>query len=78
VSSWRRQLESGAAATIQDIAAVEKVSDRYVGRMMRLAYLSPGVLETLVVARRPPAIAINELTSVAELPWDEQMQRVFD
>jgi hypothetical protein len=42
--NWRRQLESGAASTIQDIAAAEKVSDRFVSRMMRLAYLSPEVL----------------------------------
>src|SRR3546814_17578910 len=41
--SWRRKLESGAAATIQDIADAEGVSDRYVGRMLRLAYLASTV-----------------------------------
>ena len=51
---WRRQLETGVASTIQDIAAAEKVSDRFVGRMIRLAYLSPTVLETLVIRRVPP------------------------
>lgn len=39
--SWRRQLETGATCTIQDIAAAEKVSDRFVSRMMRLAYRQP-------------------------------------
>ena len=76
--SWRRQLETGAASTIQDIAAAEKVSDRFVGRMMRLAYLSPSVLETLVITRKPPAISINDLMAVAELPWFEQAKRVFE
>jgi hypothetical protein len=76
--SWRRQLETGAASTIQDIANAEKVSDRFVSRMMRLAYLSPGVLETLVITRKPPAISINDLTTVAELPWAEQANRVFE
>ncbi len=76
--SWRRQLETGAASTIQDIANAEKVSDRFVGRMMRLAYLSPAVLETLVITRKPPAISINDLTTVAELPWFEQANRVFE
>lgn len=76
--SWRRQLETGAASTIQDIANAEKVSDRFVSRMMRLAYLSPGVLETLVITRKPPAISINDLTTVAELPWFEQANRVFE
>ena len=58
--SWRRQLETGAVSTILDIAAAEKVSDRFVGRMIRLAYLSPSVLETLVITRKPPAISIND------------------
>ena len=75
--SWRRQLETGAASTILDIAAAEKVSDRFVGRMIRLAYLSPSVLESLVIPRKPPAISINDLMAVAELPWAEQMEVVF-
>ena len=74
---WRRQLETGAASTIQDIAAAEKVSDRFVGRMIRLAYLSPSVLESLVIPRKQPAISINDLMAVAELPWAEQMEVVF-
>ena len=75
--SWRRQLESGAVSTIQDIAVAEKVSDRFVGRMIRLAYLSPSVLETLVITRKPPALSLNDLMAVAELPWAEQMNSVF-
>lgn len=75
--SWRRQLESGAASTIQDIAAAEKVSDRFVSRMIRLAFLSPEVLEHLVIRRVPPALSLNDLTAVAERPWAEQMGVVF-
>jgi hypothetical protein len=76
--NWRRQLESGAASTIQDIAAAEKVSDRFVSRMMRLAYLSPEVLEHLVIRRVPPALSLNDLVTVADRPWAEQMERVFE
>ena len=45
--------------------------------MIRLAYLSPSVLESLVITRKPPAISINDLMAVAELPWAEQMEVVF-
>jgi len=76
--NWRRQLESGAASTIQDIAAAEKVSDRFVSRMVRLAYLSPEVLEKLLIHRIPPALSLNDLMAVAERPWAEQMEAVFD
>ena len=64
-------------AVTQDIANAEKVSDRFVGRMIRLAYLSPSVLETLVIARKPPALSLNDLMAVAERPWAEQMDAVF-
>ena len=76
--SWRRQLESGAVSTIQDIAVAEMVSDRFVGRMIRLAYLSPSVLETPVIPRKSPALSLNDLMAVAELPWAEQAKRVFE
>jgi len=76
--SWRRQLETGAASTIQDIAAAEKVSDRFVSRMMRLAYLSPEVLERLVIRRVPPALSLNDLVAVADRPWAEHMDMVFE
>ncbi len=75
---WRRQLEEGEMVGIQDIAASEKISDQYVGRMIRLAFLAPEVLEALVVKRRQPAISINEMVEVARLPWGEQMGRVFN
>jgi hypothetical protein len=76
--NWRRQLEAGAASNIQDIAATEKVSDRFVSRIMRLAYLSPEVLEYLVIRRVPPALSLNDLVAVADRPWAEQMGIVFD
>lgn len=74
--SWRRQLETGAASTIQDIAAAEKLSDRYVGRLVRLAYLSPQVLERLVIHRMPPALSLAELIALADRPWAEQIEAV--
>jgi hypothetical protein len=75
--SWRRKLENGEASTLQDIATAEKLTDRFVSRMMRLAYLSPDVLEQLLVHRIPPALSLNDLIAVAERPWAEQMERVF-
>lgn len=75
--SWRRKLENGEAATIQDIAQVEGISDRYVGRMLRLAYLAPAVLDKLLVERVPPSVPIKDLAMAAELPWADQEAAVF-
>lgn len=75
--SWRRKLESGEAATIQDIANSEGISDRYVGRTLRLAYLAPAVLDKLLIQRMPPALSIKDLAMAAEVPWAAQSDAVF-
>lgn len=75
--NWRRKLEAGEASTIADIAKAERVTDQYVGRTMRLAYFSPDVVEKLLIHRIPPALSLNDLIAVAELPWAEQMVAVF-
>jgi hypothetical protein len=51
--AWGRRLESGEGATLRDIARGEKVTDRFVSRIMRLAYLSPDVLTTLAALAHP-------------------------
>jgi hypothetical protein len=73
--AWRRKLESGEAATVGDISRAEKVTDRFVSRTMRLAYLAPEVLERLVIRREPPAISILELIEATYLPWAGQASR---
>lgn len=75
---WRRKLERGEVTTLADIAADEGLSDRYVSRLIRLAWLSPKVLERLVLRREPTVLTIRDLRAVAKLPWSEQPGRVFD
>ena len=76
--SWRRKIEIGQVATIRDIAVAEKVSERFVSRTMRLAYLSPIVLEKLVAHRRPCSLSIKDLVAATERPWCEQEALVFE
>ena len=75
--SWRRKLETGAAGTVSDIAKAEDVSSTYVGRILRLAYLAPTVLEKLLIARIAPTVSVRDLALFADLPWVEQPAAVF-
>jgi hypothetical protein len=75
--AWRRKLESGEMATVGDIAKAEKVSDRFVSRTMRLAYLSPEVLERLVVRREPLAVSWKGLVRATYLAWQPLEGEVF-
>jgi hypothetical protein len=76
--NWRRMLERGELTTLQDIAATEKVTLPFVSRRIRLAYLAPGVLERLLLRRRPCALPLDKLAAAAGVPWAEQADRVFE
>ena len=75
---WRRRMEAGEFSTVHDLAVAEKLSDRFVSRMMRLAYLAPDVLGALTLRRVPPALSLNDLIEIAGRPWIEQVGTVFD
>lgn len=74
---WRRRLERGTASTMRDIADTERLSASYVARYLRLAYLSPEVLEAIILQRRPSAVRVVDLVKIAARPWVEQVEAVF-
>ncbi|MCB2015435.1 MAG: hypothetical protein KDE67_11130 [Sphingobium sp.] len=71
--SWRRKLESGEANTIEDLARSAGVTHRMVGRMLKLTYLAPALLEKLLLERVPPTVPIKELAVVADMDWTAQV-----
>ena len=72
--SWRRKLESGEVATIEDMARLAQVTHRMVGRTLKLTYLAPTVLERLLLERVPPTVPVKELTIVADMDWADQVR----
>ncbi len=75
--AWRRRMESGEVATASDLAKLEGVTERFVSRTMRLAYLAPDALEQLLLVRQPTAVSVHGLVSVPSAPWREQPARIF-
>lgn len=76
--AWRRRLEAGGVASIDDLAEAEKVSDRFVSRTLRLTYLSPEVLRRLLIERQPPTVDLPHLIDATRLPWEWQRGHIFD
>lgn len=68
---WRRKLESGEAATIEDIARSERVAPTFISRTLKLAYLAPLVLEKILIARISPTVSLKEMALAVDLPWAE-------
>jgi hypothetical protein len=76
--AWRRRLEAGEIASIDDLAEAEKVSDRFVSRTLRLTYLSPKVLRRLLIERQPPTVDLPHLIDATREPWEWQMEHIFE
>lgn len=75
--SWRRRMESGEFGTMMDLANAVGVTDRYIGRQIRLAYLAPEVLKRIIYKREVPAVTLLELADCAALRWSEQAAAAF-
>jgi len=71
---WFDDLVSGKEASLAAIARHEKVSVRYVGRGIRLAFLSPEIVEAIAEGRQPVELSAERLLKRASLPsaWTEQ------
>ena len=69
---WRDMLESGSYATIREIADSEKINESYVGRVLRLTLLTPGIVEAIVNGRQPAALQLDALMKRFPISWSEQ------
>jgi len=68
-----KELTSGRAASIIEIAAREGVTDRFVSIVLDFAFLSPSVVEATVDGRYNPDISANKMMFDAAilLRWSE-------
>lgn len=69
---WQRLLYDGTYATIEDMAAAEKINPSYISRLMRLAYLSPTIVEAILDGRHPAHLTMKDLMEPFPLDWKEQ------
>jgi hypothetical protein len=75
---WRRRMEAGDFATIQELAEAVGLAERHVSRQLRLAYLAPEVLKRLTCGREASVVSLYDLCFLAGEIWWGQVDRVFD
>jgi hypothetical protein len=73
---WFDELSSGKASSLAEIAEREGLGVRYIGRLIRLAFLAPDVLESIVQGRQPMGLTAEALTRRVELPLEWRTQKV--
>lgn len=74
---WRKLLEVGVFATIEEIAAAEKINPSYISRVLRLTLLAPGIVEAILDGRQPPEMTLAVLMEPFPVGWQEQVAAGF-
>ena len=69
---WRRRIESGKARSITDLAAQEKVTIAYVGKVMNLTYLAPDIVSAILDGRQPRGLSVNAMLKDMATGWNQQ------
>jgi site-specific DNA recombinase len=73
---WSDDLLSGRVRSLGEIAKRERVTGRYVRRLIRLGFLAPKIVEAIVEGRQSPDLTALSLTQRVELSllWSVQEQ----
>ncbi len=73
---WMKQLQTGAAATVVEIAKAEALDDGEVSRVLPLAFLAPDIVEAILDGRQPLNLTARDLKRLKPLPtsWARQRQ----
>jgi len=71
---WFDQLLSGEVKSLTAIATREGLNYRFVGKLVRLAFLAPEIVEAIAEGRQPPELSTELLTKRIRLPlaWGDQ------
>jgi hypothetical protein len=72
---WRKMLDEGVHATIEDLARANRVHATYVSRVLRLTLLAPEIVEAILDGRQPAELQLDELLAGFPLDWRQQAER---
>jgi len=69
---WRRIMETGRFATLNELAAAEKINSSYVSRLLRLTLLAPDIVEAILDGRQPEGMTLPGLMNPFPVEWEGQ------
>ena len=69
---WKRMLESGDFATINELADREGIAPSYMTRVLRLTLLAPDIVDAVLDGRTGPEITLARLLEPFPVEWREQ------
>jgi hypothetical protein len=73
---WRKMLDEGVHATMEDLARAKGLAPSYVSGILRLTLLAPDIVEAILDGRQPAELQLDELMGGIPLEWGQQAARV--
>ena len=69
---WRKLLETGDYATIEEIAGAENINPSYVSRVLRMTLLAPEIVEKILAGKQPEGLTMARAMRPFPLEWRHQ------
>jgi hypothetical protein len=69
---WRKQLDEGVHATLDDLAKAKGIAASYVSRLLQLTLLAPEIVEAILDGRQPAELQLDDLLKGFPSEWREQ------
>ena len=73
---WRKMLDTGVHATLEDLAKAKGVAPSYVSRVLRLTLLAPEIVAAILDGRQPAGLQLDDLLESFPLHWEQQMTAI--
>ena len=73
---WRKMLDEGVHATLEDLARAKRLPPSYVSGILRLTLLAPGIVEAILDGRQPLELQLDNLLAGFPLEWGRQISRI--
>ena len=71
-------LDEGVYTSVSEIGDAENISKSYVSRIVRLALLSPDIIEVIVAGTADQALVLERLKRPLPASWVEQRARILE
>ena len=71
---WRKLLDEGVHATLEDLAKAKGVAPSYVSRVLRLTLLAPEIVEAILDGRQPAELQLDDLLNGFSVEWEGQRE----
>ena len=70
---WRKLLETGDFATIEEIAEAENINPSYVSRVLRMTLLAPEIVEAILAGRQSEGLTMARAMQPFPVEWSNNL-----